>query len=50
MRKAEHDNLDEATKHMLNLVRYSDPASYVELINGYKEVSLLPNLLKLEIA
>lgn len=41
MRKAERDNLNEATKQMLNLVRYSDPTSYVELINGHKEVSLL---------
>ncbi|EJW85698.1 hypothetical protein WUBG_03393 [Wuchereria bancrofti] len=37
VRKAEHDNLNEATKQMLNLVRHSDPASYVELINGHKE-------------
>ncbi|KAM3726204.1 DNA ligase [Dirofilaria immitis] len=37
MRKAERDNLNEATKQMLNLVRYSDPTSYIELINGYKE-------------
>lgn len=49
MRKAECDNLNEATKQMLSLVRYSDPASYVELINGYEEVSLLPlNSLKSE--
>ncbi|VDO26537.1 unnamed protein product [Onchocerca flexuosa] len=37
MRKAEHDNLNEATKQMLNLVRYSDPTSYIELVNGHKE-------------
>uniref|UniRef100_A0A915PUK4 Uncharacterized protein n=1 Tax=Setaria digitata TaxID=48799 RepID=A0A915PUK4_9BILA len=37
MRKAERDNLSEATKQMLNLVKYSDPTSYVELINGHKE-------------
>ncbi|CAG9534167.1 unnamed protein product [Cercopithifilaria johnstoni] len=37
MRKAERDNLNEATKQMLNLVRYSDPASYIELINSHKE-------------
>ncbi|VDN89880.1 unnamed protein product [Brugia pahangi] len=37
VRKAERDNLNEATKQMLNLVRYSDPTSYDELINGHKE-------------
>lgn len=47
MRKAERDNLNEATKQMLNLVRYSDPTSYIELVDGHKEVSLLLiNLLK----
>lgn len=40
MRMVERSNLNEATKQMLNLVRYSDPASFVELINGCKEVSL----------
>uniref|UniRef100_A0A8R1XZ25 Uncharacterized protein n=1 Tax=Onchocerca volvulus TaxID=6282 RepID=A0A8R1XZ25_ONCVO len=37
MRKAERDNLNEATKQMLNLVRYSDPTSYIELVDGHKE-------------
>ncbi|VBB29454.1 unnamed protein product [Acanthocheilonema viteae] len=37
LRKAERDNLNEATKQMLNLVRYSDPTSYAELINDHKE-------------
>uniref|UniRef100_A0A0R3S021 SANT domain-containing protein n=1 Tax=Elaeophora elaphi TaxID=1147741 RepID=A0A0R3S021_9BILA len=37
IRKAESDNLNEATKQMLNFVRYTDPASFVELLNSYKE-------------
>ncbi|VDN07758.1 unnamed protein product [Thelazia callipaeda] len=40
LRKAEEDNIEEATEQMLTLVEYSDPPSYSNLKNGHEEVCL----------